>query len=60
MVGIVFVEDDTSFKRRLRNHLRNPPMRTVFLIVVLVFAIPVAIAYPKVSNVAQENWSDVH
>ena len=59
MTGIVFVEDDTSFKGRLRKHLRNPPMRSVFLIVLLVFAIPVAIAYPKVSNVAQENWSDV-
>jgi hypothetical protein len=59
LVGIVFVEDDTSFKGRLRKHLRNPPMRTVFLIVVLVFVIPVAIAYSKVSNVAQEKWRDV-
>ncbi|MBT3554513.1 MAG: hypothetical protein HN926_08805 [Chloroflexi bacterium] len=59
MTGIIFVEDDTSLKGRLRKHLRNPPMRSVFLIVLLVFAIPVAIAYPKVSGVAQENWSDV-
>ncbi len=34
-------------------------MRTVFLLVFVILAIPVAIAYPKVSSVARENWSDV-
>jgi hypothetical protein len=57
--GIVFVEDDHSFKGRVRKHLRNPPMRTIFLITLIVFAIPIAIVYPKVSGVAQENWSNV-
>lgn len=59
LAGIVYVEDDRSFRGRVRKHLRNPPMRTVFLIVFIVFAIPLAIVYPKVSNVAKENWSDV-
>lgn len=59
LANITFAGDDHSFKGRLRNHLRNPPMRTVLLIVFLVFAIPTAIAYPKVSGVAKENWSNV-
>jgi hypothetical protein len=59
MTGIVYVDDDRSIRGRLRKHLRNPPMRTVFLIVFIVFAIPIVIAYPRVSNVAQENWSSV-
>lgn len=57
--GIVFVEDDHSFRGRVRKHLRNPPMRTIFLIALIVIAIPVAIVYPKVSGMAQENWSNV-
>ncbi|MDG0866806.1 hypothetical protein [Candidatus Lucifugimonas marina] len=59
MGKIVFVNDDTSFQGRVRKHLRNPPMRTALLIVFIVFAIPIAIAYPRVSGVAQENWSNV-
>jgi len=51
--------DDNSFRSRLRRHLRNPPLRTVILIAFIVTAIPVGIAYPKVSSVARENWSDV-
>ena len=51
--------EDNSLKSRLRRHLRNPPLRTVILIAFLVVAIPAGIAYPKVSSVVKENWSDV-
>ena len=34
-------------------------MRTIMLIAFIALAIPVAIAYPKVSSDARENWSDV-
>ena len=34
-------------------------MRTAILIVFAIFAIPMAIAYPRVSGVAKENWSNV-
>ena len=51
--------NDNSLKSRLRRHLRNPPMRTVMLIALIVVAIPVAIAYPSVSSNVRENWSDV-
>ena len=59
MGKIVFADDDTTFKGKLRKHLRNPPMRTALLIVIIIVAIPVAIAYPKVSSVAEENWTNV-
>lgn len=59
LAEITYAVDDTSLKGRLRRHLRNPPLRTVLLIAFIILAIPVAIAYPKVSNVARENWSDV-
>jgi hypothetical protein len=59
LAGITYVEEDSSLRGRVRKHLRNPPMRTVFLIVFILVAIPVAIAYPSVSGVAKENWGDV-
>jgi hypothetical protein len=59
LARITSAADDMSFKSRLRRHLRNPPMCTVFLIALIVVAIPVAIVYPGVSSTARENWSDV-
>jgi hypothetical protein len=59
LAKITFVADDRSFKGRLRKHLRNPPMRTVFLLVLIAIAIPSIIISPKVSTVAKSNWSDV-
>ncbi|MDP6666064.1 MAG: hypothetical protein QF357_01550 [Dehalococcoidia bacterium] len=59
LAPITYAADDNSFKGRLRRHFRNPPMRTVIVIVLLAMAIPIAIAYPRVSDVARENWSDV-
>jgi hypothetical protein len=59
LAGIKYAREDSSLRARVRQHLRNPPMRTVALIVFIVLAIPVAIAYPSVSDVAKENWGDV-
>ena len=59
MSEITFIGDDRSLRGRIRQHLRNPPMRTIFLIVLIVSAIPFAIIYPKVSKVAQDNWKVV-
>ena len=59
LAKITFVEDDHSFKGRMRKHLRNPPMRTVILLVILAILIPSALFYPRVSTVAKSNWSDV-
>lgn len=59
LAEITYAEDDTSFRARLRRHFRNPPMLTILLVLLIVLAVPIGIAYPKVSNVAKENWSDV-
>ena len=59
MSEITFIGDDRSLRGRIRQHSRNPPMRTIFLIVLIVSAIPFAIIYPKVSKVAQDNWKVV-
>ncbi len=59
MVGLTYAEDARGFRANMRKHLRNPPMRTVLLLLIIVLAIPTAIIYPKVSEVAQENWGDV-
>ena len=59
MSEVTFIGDDRSLRGRIRQHLRNPPMRTIFLIVLIVSAIPFAIIYPKVSKVAQDNWKVV-
>ncbi|MEE8046376.1 MAG: hypothetical protein V3T49_06015, partial [Dehalococcoidia bacterium] len=59
MAGLVYAEDARGFRANMRKHLRNPPMRTVLLLLIIVLAIPTAIIYPKVSQVAQENWVDV-
>ena len=56
---IIYLEDDPSFCGRIRKHLRNPPMRTVVSIVFVIFAVPVLLAYPRVSGVAKENWGNV-
>ena len=56
---ITFIGDDRSLRGRIRQHLRNPPMRTIFLIALIVASIPFAIIYPKVSKVAQDNWKVV-
>ena len=57
---ITFIGDDRSLRGRIRQHLRNPPMRTIFLIVLIVSAIPFAIIYPKVSKVAQDYKNNGH
>jgi len=49
----------TDWRSRLRMHLRNPPMRTVFLIVLVIIAVPSLIVMPKVTSVARENWANV-
>lgn len=59
LAEITFVGDDRPLRGRIRQHLRNPPMRTIFLIALVVASIPIYIVYPKVSKVAQENWSVV-
>jgi len=56
---ITFIGDDRSLRGRIRQHLRNPPMRTIFLMVLIVSAIPFAIIVPTVSKVAQDNWKVV-
>jgi len=59
MSGIVNEDEERGFKASLRRHLRNPPMRTVLLVLIIAMAIPSAIIYPTVSNVVQENWGEV-
>ncbi|GIT17472.1 MAG: hypothetical protein CM1200mP39_02780 [Dehalococcoidia bacterium] len=59
MGKITFIGDDRSLRGRIGQHLRNPPMRTIFLIALIVASIPFAIIYPKVSKVAQDNWKVV-
>jgi hypothetical protein len=59
MASLAYADEAHGFKANLRRHLRNPPMRTVLLLIVIAVAIPTAIVYPKVSNVVQGNWSDV-
>ena len=59
LAEIVYVTDDPTLGGRVRRHLRNPSIITILLIVLVVLAIPSAIAYPRVSSVAKENWSDV-
>jgi hypothetical protein len=59
LADIVYVSDDPTLGGRVRRHLRNPSIITILLIVLVVLAIPSAIAYPRVSSVAKENWSDV-
>ena len=57
--GFALGVGDTSFKGRLRRHFRNPPLSTILLAILILIAIPVGIAYPKVSDIARENWGNV-
>tara|TARA_A100001037_G_scaffold306657_1_gene353720 strand:+ start:6332 stop:6952 length:621 start_codon:yes stop_codon:yes gene_type:complete len=59
LTGIVYIDDDQSFRARARRHLRNPPMRTIALIVFAIVAIPSILIYPRVSGIANENWSNL-
>ncbi len=59
LAGLTYGEGDTSFRGRVRKHLRNPPMRTVLLVLFVIVAISAVLVYPKVSGVAEDNWSDV-